>query len=200
MNTSTKVTIGAFAVILIAAAVFLVYGLLTHTEAGLKTPDARWPQDKIPLVVGGGSYTAEGVKTFTSDDRKVIDEMIGTVNGRLGFKAMRWARKGESEVVRIVVGVPQDENWEGPGGTYTLKGNPDTREWEACEIWTSNTGSPTALWLVTYHMGGHCLGLDHDDYRASIMYPTPRERAEGGFSPWISDSDRDLLRKLYGDE
>jgi hypothetical protein len=46
---------------------------------------------------------------------------------------------------------------------------------------------------VVYHEAGHALGLDHDEQRQSIMYPTLQDRPQE-----LTTSDRDLLRRLYG--
>ena len=53
------------------------------------------------------------------------------------------------------------------------------------------------LKLVLYHEFGHCLGLAHDDYPKSIMYPTMTPIPDGIQPPWFSDYDRRLLRDLY---
>lgn len=49
-------------------------------------------------------------------------------------------------------------------------------------------------WPVTLHeVGGHVLGLDHDELRESIMHPVLQEQAQ-----YLTESDIKRLRKTYG--
>lgn len=188
---------GLFLGLTVVCAALVAYGVLTHEEPGLKNPEAAWPKDKFPLTVSGSSYTAEGNKSLTKDHKSALGSAIDTINSRLDFKVMRWAKAGETALITVTVGMPHDETWEGPGGHYILKGSSVAKEWSSCEIQTSNTGTQELLYLTLYHEGGHCLGLAHDKQSAvSIMRPV-QHSSGGGFPPWISDYDKKVLRGLY---
>jgi hypothetical protein len=46
---------------------------------------------------------------------------------------------------------------------------------------------------IMLHEAGHALGLDHDEQRDSIMYPTLQT-----WPKLLSQADQDLLRRIYG--
>ena len=99
----------------------------------------------------------------------------------------------------IVLGAPVDSKHETddvPGGRFELHGSGTV--WKRCDVRTLNVAGPDDVEdRVLYHEMGHCLGLAHDDYPLSIMYPKQRATADKTIPPWISDSDRVLLRELY---
>ena len=179
----------------VVCAGLVAYGVLTHEEPGFKNPSMAWDKAKFPLPIAAGTYSSEGDTDLTKEHRATLKHSMDSLNRRAGFKVVRWAKEGERGLIRMSLGGPTDETWESPGGHYVLHGNGATKEWLSCTVQTANTGTLELLYLVLYHEMGHCLGLDHDDYKASIMHPT---LAMGGtFSPWISDFDKGLLFKTY---
>lgn len=50
------------------------------------------------------------------------------------------------------------------------------------------------VWPIVLHeVGGHVLGLDHDEHVASVMHPQIQNRPQG-----YTDKDKELLRATYG--
>ena len=64
---------------------------------------------------------------------------------------------------------------------------------------SSAVASDRELFLVLQHELGHLIGLAHDDYNMSIMFPSELNEWEtGAFStPHLSDTDKRILNELY---
>jgi len=196
VNKSTVIMIVIFVVILVAALVGVIYGVTTHTEAGFATASTPLTDGFVapayphrPIAVCGRSYPQD---TATDADRRALDGAIGTINDRLGFTLLENNYHGC--VMSVTLGAPQDVSTASrhtdPGGTSGVCPT-------GCCIETINTGTSELTSLSLEHEIGHCLGLAHDDYPMSIMYPALAPTPEGAYPPRISDSDRDLLRSTY---
>jgi predicted Zn-dependent protease len=180
------------AVLTVVAIVGVAYGVLHHEEPGFMAVRPHWQPSDFPLRVNAGSYATPG--ELSAHDRTAVFSAISTVNERLGFPTLRLATGDEtwdSAAITVTVGVPTEQGWQDPGGTATIH---DHR----CEIETANTGTDEILGLVLYHELGHCLGLAHDPWEGSIMRPVQTPTPDGELPPWIDDSDRALLRDVYG--
>jgi hypothetical protein len=200
--------IGFFLVLLLATTILLTVSILNHSEAGLIEGVPQWNRSQFPLQVSALSYRADDASVLDTDHRDVVDHVIETVNTRLGFDAFAWADGDPADVV-VVVGVPlvvgadlPEQGFAPDGGLFNAGEfsqiqHRDGRA-EVCELRTSNTGTTDLLSYALYHGFGHCLGLDHDDYTQSIMYPDAQ--VYEGLPPWISDHDKELLRGLYAPE
>lgn len=179
----------------------VVWAVLTHTEAGLVRQDVRWNRSRFPLKV-----FVHGYDVSEPDADKAGKHALQQINERLGFQAFQQISLADAADIDIEIGVPQDTKPEPPsgamfdslaepGGMYRLIGNQESR-WDKCYIATSNTGTDQLLDQVLQHELGHCLGLAHDDFDSSIMYPVQFIDDEA-FPPRITDSDRKALRELY---
>jgi hypothetical protein len=180
------------ALLTLTVAVMLVYGIVTHTEAGFMEERPLWEPGDFPLTVCASSY----VETEHRTD--AVAYAVATTNSRLGFDAYVLMPVGTTACsVSIVLGAPLDVGATDPGGDAVF----DSRVPAHCAISTVNTGTAELTQLTLQHELGHCLGLAHDDFRSSIMFggegnslaPTP----SGQFPPRITDSDRALLREAY---
>lgn len=194
MKTRNKIMIALVAILFVVAGVLVIVGVVTHTEAGLLEGVPQWDRADFPLKVSAESYAAGGA--LTSDHRGSVDHVIGLVNGRLDFDVFRWAEDGEDPDVAITIGVPFDSDWDHPGGHSEIAHHGPRAD--LCNVETSNTGTGELLGLTLHHELGHCLGLAHDDFEISIMRPEQSPTPDRTIPPWITDSDRGLLRDLYG--
>lgn len=198
MKRNTYFIIGAV-VLMVVAIVMIVIGVSTHEEPTLISPENSW--ERTPLLVSCQLYgvTAhESPEARRENDRacQTVWDVIETVNIRLGFQML--SMTGDvGGVIHVSMRSPVEVGMDGPGGHFDLVGT--GTEYERCEIRTMNVsgGASDLEWLTVYHEIGHCLGLAHDDYRQSIMFPTQEPTPDRTLPPWISDFDRAALREKY---
>jgi hypothetical protein len=183
----------------VLAAALIAYGVLTHEEPGLmKDGSATWPQELFPLKVSAVSYRADDHTALTGDHKDALKSAIKTINGRLSFKALQRVGLEETASIKVTIGVPQQKGFVDPGGHFELRTSSlDKTQLVACDVFTSNTGTQELLGLTLEHELGHCLGLAHDPFDASIMREVQSPTPMGAFPPRITDYDREVLRGLY---
>lgn len=187
---------GAVAAIFVAATVFLIIGITTHTEPGLTNPGNEW--GTVPLLVSCEVYAVTN-REETDDTCNTVWDVVGTINHRLGFQILSENGDVGGHIhVRmrapIEVGEAQRDT---PGGHFELAGADGW--YHHCDVWTMNVngGASDLEWLTVYHELGHCLGLAHDDHEQSIMRPVQSATSDRTIPPRISDWDRELLRGKY---
>lgn len=173
-------------VLLLVVVALLIYGISTHSEVGMMRVTPGWNRSDFPLKVCAHPYVES--TAAATDAVEVVGDAIQTTNTRLGFQA--YVVASARCPVNVIVGAPSEYGWIDPGGNYVI-----TRE--HCTVQTVNVHGELRD-LVMQHELGHCLGLAHDTYEQSIMWGTQHETPMGQLPPWISDSDRSLLRTSYG--
>ena len=177
---------------------FAVFSLLAVGLVGLgvhinSTEEARfmeatpgWAPEDFPLGVCAMDDRGSGGDRFA---RVAVAPVIARVSQRLGFHALTL----DASVCQIIValGVPAEPGWMDPGGAAEFQ--PGGR---ICSVSVSNVHGELEF-LTIHHELGHCLGLAHDDFEQSIMFPTQRKTPPRTLPPWISDVDRDAIRERY---
>jgi hypothetical protein len=183
------------AVLAACAIAGVIYGVATHSEPGFMDTTPGWEREDFPLDVCVHSYGLDYLETdgnpVRPEDLENAEYVIGVINSRLGFEAYNLSGGDACEVI-VTYGVPAEPGWQDPGGTAEISP-------KYCTVDTSNVHGEL-LTLTVHHELGHCLGLAHDDYELSIMRPVQTETPDRTIPPWISDSDRALLRATYGPE
>lgn len=175
--------IAAFAVLFLVAAVLLSIGVCTHSEPTFAVPLNSWGH--VPLTV----------RCADDPSCDIARTQVDKVNGRLGFDMLAYVDTPAADI-DITINVPASASeWVDRGGNFTLTGSDTT--YHRCTVVTSNTGTDELLAMVLHHELGHCLGLAHDDFTASIMYPEQSAVASGQYPPRMTDADRDALRERY---
>lgn len=163
----------------------VLYGVSTHTEAGLMQVTPEWAADDFPLTVCPSSYVEPQEAAVLA-----VHNAVSTTNTRLGFKAFEIDCQG-TPAVTVIVGVPAERGQMNEGGVADIRPR-------SCAVQTANTGTAELLDLVLQHELGHCLGLAHDDFESSIMRPRQSPTPDMAFPPSITDSDRAMLALRYG--
>lgn len=178
-------------VLLFAVGALLIYGISSRTEVGMMPETPDWHRSDFPLKVCAHPYAdsmgyAENSAAI-SDATAAARFAVNVTNTRLGFRAFSLGTSCED--VDITVGVPAEHGWLEPGGDAVITS-------KHCSVQTANVHGELRD-LVLQHELGHCLGLGHDSYEQSIMRKVQIAPAAGELPPWISDSDRALLRTTY---
>jgi hypothetical protein len=196
MNARQRKILGIalFITFAVGVLVSIIIGVATHTENGFADEDNVW--DHVPLTVA-----CRGHVPSEDDACDAAADVTRTINTRLGFDMLEWTSSPGSADIDIVMRAPVEvggDDRDAAGGHFELRGRANV--YERCEVWTMNVSGPDDLeWLTLYHeIGCHCLGLEHDDVGAeSNNICRPVQTASPGIPPWISDSDRRLLRERY---
>lgn len=226
MKTRNIVFLVMVALVFAGVIASLIFGIATHDEPGLlrmqwlANGEARYAetQDEIDAwdeFPGWGDYELPlrvGVKSSNpyppADPVEATRAAVSVINGRLGAEVLRVEpednRCTNRHAICVDVGVPHDPGFMDASGDARHEKLPTGMR---CTVRTSNTGTASNLHTVLHHELGHCLGLAHDYYEASIMcgensyngredctLPIQYE----GFPPEISDDDRKTLRTLLG--
>jgi len=172
-----------FAVFTALVVTFLVGGLLTYEEPGLAHPEASWTKTPLSICIEQGK-------------EDLVFTVQSSVNTQLGFDALIVNPKPSDTCdITVRMGVAVEVGQDEAGGRYTLERHGDT--YTHCDVETANTGTTELELLVLEHEMGHCLGLMHDDFDASIMRPVQKPRRDGSFPAMFTDWDRELLREKY---
>lgn len=212
-----------FAVI---AACCVVYGVITHREAGLLqvcwdnghasyTEDLQgegeseqcknpvplvWPQSQLPLsvVVFSGDHVALKEQERGS---KIVKEAIDDFNLQVGRTLFGVAKIADEEPDVVVIwGVPSIVGDNGAGsrkvGGYVNHAKLGTTMQAIVRI--RETSSDRLAFVTTLHELGHVVGLAHDQFISSLMYPRMVTDELNTATTRLTDSDVRLVMSTYG--
>jgi len=212
MDTKTKnilniVMYVVFALLTVGAIVGVIVGVTTHTEPGLlsvcwnldgtadytapcTTPaNLQWDRARIPLIVDAPPDSSE------------VSEAVSIVNHQIGCEVLRLhPGAGLTADINVALDQPAQVAPNGievdAGGSCRHVRGATGRMFAVVE--TVNVTDPTSKTRVLVHEFGHALGLAHDPFESSIMYPTqPAQGSDTLDLIRFTDSDTHLLNSLY---
>jgi len=196
--------------VFLAAGGGVLYGVLTHEEPGflgvcwdgvnvkayddpLKEPHPectqklKWKKEQFPLTY----YIA-----FDKDHEDYIDSVIKGAemwNREIGRELFKRVEQEDSARVQVTWGGISAKDH--PGGTTTHTGSPDGPV--GAKVTLNNPSDIHAVYRYAAHEWGHVLGLAHDAFPRSIMYPTQPDVTDKIDFVLPSDFDKKLLKEAY---
>lgn len=187
------------AIVLALAGGGVLYGVITHKEAGLMKvcwtggvahydgdcTELKWEKKQMPLTY----HIA-----FGEDHKDYIDSVVKGAamwNNEIGAVFKR-VDKEEDAVVKVVWGSVPKDGHSGGHTSHTGQTGPT-----GAKVVLTEPSDVHAVYRYAAHEFGHVLGLDHDDAPRSIMYPVQPGMTEEMTFVLPSDFDKKLLRGLY---
>lgn len=208
MNIKSKIIIiSVISLVSVAIIGSIVYGVVSHTEAGLLRvcwtsggaadynqdncsfpQEIRWQERDFPLSVSGNV-----------EDSTEITSAIEIVNSQMGCELLRQVPRAQlggllAPRVRVTLNDTATVHVDRVGGltNHGMVENGDI--YAAVSTFMLTNSYMTMRTLV--HEFGHVLGLAHDDFRSSIMFPEQTSTEEMDFIIF-STHDRNLIHNLY---
>lgn len=194
----------------VALVILALYGIFSHREAGLLqvqwgtstavynkkegiTIPLEWEKSSMPLVYCLENFTLNEEKHYGPP----IDEALSMWNRELGCQVFK---KGgnlkDTCTVKISYGLSTGGN--AVGASTFHYGGPHFAD--AAEIVFTQFYESKTLYLIAAHEAGHVLGLAHDDFKRSIMFPIVEEEdpnsTQATMPPLPTSHDLKLLQYL----
>lgn len=208
------ILVGA-AILLVAVVTLLIVGITTHQEETSQrlcwenevavivegqdttcealTTEARWSKTTIPLHVtpmdpGGGPLPQE------SSGFREISAAVSELNSQFGFELLTTS-PGDTDI-EVQWGVAST-----PGGHNA----PSYCEYHGHQGWVTyavigirDVSSMRLTHKILLHELGHAIGLGHDDFEDSVMFPITRDDTmEEMRLDRFTDTDVAYIRSLY---
>jgi len=214
------------ALMAVAAVVLIVWGVTHHEEGGLLEvcwdEDGRahyiegiegetrpcegpqelvWPHEQIPLTIAPVSAEGEPLGADTPQVR-VLGQAITNLNRQVGFELLRLGSGLQPSDAEARFGGALEAGEGGvdhPPGYVSHMRLGGTEQIRASVHIRSDVESADALLHgVLLHELLHVVGLAHDDFRASLMYPRTADDWDAGYAistAHVTDHDIGLLQR-----
>jgi len=158
-----------------------------------------WPQKQIPIAVTATTPDGEALGP-DSDESKALAHAVSDFNSQVGFTLLRMERElGSANAVVRLGGAFQAGGESPPPGYVTHRRMPGGQLRANVYIRSDVAADSRLLHVVLLHEFGHLVGLAHDDFTLSIMYPLSREEWGSGemSTAHVTDRDKANLRHRY---
>ena len=208
------VMVAIFAATTIAAVALIIYGVTTHTEPGLQRvcwdqqraqyegepnlpcvphEDLIWPTNQMPITI---TVTAESESERVQGEH-TVQAAADVWNGQTGFEIFRFVESGGDAIVHW--GAPFEVGHSrGSEGGWVQHRIEDGRL--LADVGIIHVATNRLAYLVTIHELGHLIGLAHDSYEASPMFPITRDDSDDRRmrATVVSSWDKNVIRGIYG--
>lgn len=186
------------ALILTVAVVGIVWGLATKgrwADRGLMVRDGhklRWNLEALPLAVW---YSADLPAPWVDAWLRAAAEIGKAVGKRVLFLLPLQSppELDMDKVVGISLRPDTEQVVDKRHASTVLRWDKLTGQIYTAAITFPELDDADQIYAVTLHEACHALGLDHDEIRDSIMFPSLQDRPQA-----LTDHDEALLRKVYG--
>ena len=188
----------------------VIYGVISHKEPGLlsacfqnnlviayhdpiKSPhlecttEVKWKREQLPLTY---------FISFGEDHKEYISSITTAAdlwNREIGNTVFKQVDNVDDSLIEVSWGSVSKEDHV---GGYTVHTG-DDKGLTGAKVILSNPSDLHAVHRYVVHEFGHVLGLAHDDFAKSIMFPSAPDTTGGMGYTLPSDSDKKLLRNLY---
>lgn len=199
MDIRNKIMIGIGIALTLGAIIGVIVGVTTHTEAGLMS--VCWQLDGAANYEGEGCVSPEEImwdnshmplSVNTPGDPGEVSEAVDLVNSQVGCTVLSLGTNTDPDVL-VLLNEPVLVGVDDAGGAtshHRVNGRMTSI------IRTFMVGDPYMHLRVLTHEFGHALGLAHDDFESSVMFPSQPTSSNMDFV-MFSDNDRNLLNTLY---
>jgi len=191
------------AVVFALAAGGVLYGVLTHKEAGLMSvcwkngvadysgecQELKWRKSQLPLKY----YIA-----FDEDHKSYIesvDKGAELWNKEIGVNLFQKTSDEKSASVLVTWGSYESGSDDCSAGHVSHTGDADGPQ--SAHVVLKNPSDVHAVYRYATHEFGHVLGLAHDEAPRSIMYPQQPDVTDEMTFVLPSDYDKKLLKEMY---
>lgn len=209
------ITIGA-AVLLVVVVGLLIWGISTHKEeVALSTcwengraifvegqeqdcPEGQrvkiqWDRNKIPLKVLVVDSNLNPLSR-ESEEYREVESAIEEINSQFRFTLLQIS--SEENDIEVLWGVAYTNNESNPAGYCEFRG--ENGLVVSATVGIRDTSSIRLTRKILLHELGHAIGLGHDDFTGSIMFPiTEDDTMEDMRLDRFTDDDVEYIRERY---
>lgn len=159
----------------------------TYGRTDCDTSEIDWPQIQVPLLVAFA--TDPGVVAPTEAEQRVLTLTVQDLNRELGFELFR-----VSPDRFVEIRLAPNQGGQAEGRVQHLRNEARLGAYVMIEAGLSDS----VLGAVLRHELLHVVGLAHDDFTLSVMYPfTPDDDLVAFHQRIVTDADRAWIRSKY---
>lgn len=171
-----------------------------HERSCERTEKLVWPQEQIPITIASLS-TARQSMAADSPQVRVLKQAVSDFNRQLRFELLRVGTQLDATDAEARFGGAFEKTGGRkvlpPGYVTHVRVGGALRGYIFVRLDVSSIDR--LLYLVLQHELGHLVGLSHDDFHMSVMFPIQQDDSmrDRMSMAYLTDFDIALLRELY---